>query len=51
VVGGSAYRELGEKFEDEEHARLRRGGLREDGGRGARLEAAFGIADLASFTP
>jgi len=44
-------RELGEKFEDEEHARFGEEGFEKTVAEVARLEAAFGIADLASFTP
>jgi hemerythrin-like domain-containing protein len=51
VVGGSVYRELGEQFEDEEHARFGEHGFENTVAEIARLETALGIADLASFTP
>lgn len=51
VVGGAAYGELGEQFEGEEHARFGEHGFEGTVAEVARLEAALGIADLASFTP
>ena len=51
VVGRSAYRELGEKFEDREHELFGERGFEQTVAEVAKLEAALGIADLASFTP
>lgn len=51
VVGGAAYRELGEKFEDREHERFGEHGLEDTVAEVARLEAVLGIGDLARFTP
>jgi hemerythrin-like domain-containing protein len=51
VVGGGAYRELGEQFEDQEHARFGEHGFEDTVAQVARLEAALGIGDLAMFTP
>ncbi len=51
VVGGPAYRELGEQFEDQEHARFGEHGFEDTVSEVAKLEGALGIADLASFTP
>jgi len=51
VVGGAAYRELGEQFEEQEHARFGEHGFEGTVSEVAELEAALGIADLASFTP
>ncbi len=50
VVGASAYRELGEKFEDEEHARFGEHGYEKVVAEIAALEARLGIGDLAAFT-
>jgi hemerythrin-like domain-containing protein len=50
VVGAFAYRELGEQFEDEEHARFGEHGFEATVGEVARLETALGIGDLARFT-
>jgi len=50
VVGASAYRELGEKFEDEEHARFGEHGYEKVVAEVATLEARLGIGDLAAFT-
>jgi hemerythrin-like domain-containing protein len=50
VVGGSQYRELGEKFEDEEHRRFGKHGFEQTVAQVAQLEAALDIADLAQFT-
>ncbi len=51
LLGGSEYRELGERFEEEEHARLGAGGFAGAVREVARLEEQLGIADLAAFTP
>lgn len=51
LVGRAAYRELGEAFEREEHARFGERGFAETVAEVARLEQALGIADLAAFTP
>jgi hemerythrin-like domain-containing protein len=51
VVGGAAYRELGEKFEDREHERFGERGFENTVAEVARLETVLGIADLARFTP
>ena len=51
VVGRAAYRELGERFEAQEHARFGEGGFEKAVTEVARLEAVFGIADLSRFTP
>ena len=51
VVGGAAYRELGEKFEEQEHVRLGEHGFEKAVADVGRLETALGIGDLASFTP
>jgi hemerythrin-like domain-containing protein len=51
VVGGAAYRELGEQFEEEEHARFGEHGFERTVTEIAKLEAMLGIGDLASFTP
>ncbi|HXX29549.1 MAG TPA: hemerythrin domain-containing protein [Myxococcaceae bacterium] len=51
VVGGRAYRELGDQFEDEEHARFGEHGFENVVGEVAQLEARLGIGDLARFTP
>lgn len=50
VVGRSAYRELGERFEEQEHARFGEHGFEETVAEVARLETSLGIGDLASFT-
>jgi hypothetical protein len=50
-VGRSAYRELGEKFEEREHELFGEHGFEQTVAEVAKLEAALGIADLASFTP
>ena len=50
VVGGKAYGELGEQFEDEEHARFGEHGFADTVAEVARLEASLDIADLAKFT-
>jgi hemerythrin-like domain-containing protein len=51
VVGGDAYRELGEQFEEQEHEKLGEHGFEGAVKEGATLEAALGIADLSTFTP
>lgn len=51
TVGHDAYRELGEKFEEDEHARFGEHGFEDAVGEVARLEMALGISDLARFTP
>jgi len=51
VVGGAAYRELGEQFEDKEHALLGEKGFERNVAEIAHWEAALGIDDLARFTP
>jgi hemerythrin-like domain-containing protein len=51
VVGRAAYRELGEAFEEQEHARFGEEGFGKTVEAIARLEAALGIDDLARFTP
>ncbi|HKE00981.1 MAG TPA: hemerythrin domain-containing protein [Planctomycetota bacterium] len=51
VVGRAEYRELGEKFEDEEHALFGERGFEIAVADVAHIEEALGIADLASFTP
>ena len=51
VVGDKAYRELGEKFEDNEHAHFGEHGFEKIVAEVLALESAFGIADLAAFTP
>ncbi|CAN92028.1 hypothetical protein predicted by Glimmer/Critica [Sorangium cellulosum So ce56] len=51
LVGGKAYAELGEQFEDKEHRMLGEGGFEKAVAEVTELEAALGIADLASFTP
>jgi hemerythrin-like domain-containing protein len=51
LVGAAAYRELGEQFEDIEHRTLGEGGFERAVASVARIEQAFGLDDLASFTP
>lgn len=51
VVGGSAYRELGEQFEEQEHQKLGEHGFEGAVADVTHLEIALGIADLSSFTP
>jgi hemerythrin-like domain-containing protein len=50
VIGRSAYRELGEQFEQQEHARFGEHGFENTVTEIARLEATLGIDDLAKFT-
>ncbi|HKU41018.1 MAG TPA: hemerythrin domain-containing protein [Polyangiales bacterium] len=51
VIGRAGYRELGEQFEQREHQLFGRRGFEDTVAAVARLEAAFGIQELASFTP
>ena len=51
IVGVSAYRELGEQFEDIERDKLGTGGFEHAVVDVARLERAFGLDDLAALTP
>jgi hemerythrin-like domain-containing protein len=51
LVGGAAYRELGEQFEEREHRLFGEHGFQQVVGQVADLERALGIHDLASFTP
>jgi hemerythrin-like domain-containing protein len=51
VIGGGAYRELGEQLEKDEHARFGERGFEKSVAEVAQLEAALGIGDLAAFTP
>jgi hemerythrin-like domain-containing protein len=51
LVGEKAYGELGEQFEDKEQSVLGKGGFEKAVEEVGRLEAAFGIHDLARFTP
>lgn len=51
VVGGIAYLELGEKFEDREHEMFGEHGFESAVAEVAKIEAALDIADLAKFTP
>jgi hypothetical protein len=51
LVGGSAYRELGEQFEDIEKQTLGEGGFEQSVADVARIEQVFGLDDLATFTP
>jgi hypothetical protein len=51
VVGGDAYRELGEQFEEQEHTKLGEHGFEGAVKEVAALEAALGVADLSKFTP
>jgi hemerythrin-like domain-containing protein len=50
VVGRAGYRELGEQFEEHEHALFGEHGFENAVTEVAKLEAAFGIEDLARFT-
>ncbi|HET9955874.1 MAG TPA: hemerythrin domain-containing protein [Polyangiaceae bacterium] len=50
VVGGMAYRELGEQFEAQEHAELGRSGFEGMLSEVEKLEDALGIQDLSRFT-
>lgn len=51
LVGEKAYHELGEQFEDNEHAHFGEHGFEKVLAEVLALETAFGIADLAAFTP
>jgi hemerythrin-like domain-containing protein len=51
LVGGDAYRELGEQFEEQEHRKLGEHGFEGAVKEVAALEAALGVADLSKFTP
>ncbi|XXF78357.1 hemerythrin domain-containing protein [Myxococcaceae bacterium GXIMD 01537] len=51
VVGRDSYRELGEQFEDDEHARFGEHGFENAVAEVARLEEALGIHALGQFTP
>jgi hemerythrin-like domain-containing protein len=51
VVGGGAWRELGEEFEEREHALLGEHGFEGAVAEVAKLEIGLGIGDLAAFTP
>jgi hemerythrin-like domain-containing protein len=51
VVGRAGYGELGEQFEEKEHELFGEHGFENTVVEVARLETAFGIADLAEFTP
>jgi hemerythrin-like domain-containing protein len=51
LLGRAEYRELGERFEDEEHERFGARGFEHAVAEVARLETAYGLGDLASFTP
>jgi hemerythrin-like domain-containing protein len=51
LMGRSAYRELGEQFEDKEHELFGVHGFEQIVAELTKLEQALGIADLASFTP
>ncbi len=50
IIGRGAYRELGERFEGEEHARFGEHGFEATVAEVARLEQAMAIDDLAAFT-
>jgi hemerythrin-like domain-containing protein len=50
LVGGAAYRELSEQFEEKEHARFGEGGFQNTVAEVAKLETSLGIADLDRFT-
>jgi hemerythrin-like domain-containing protein len=51
LLGRDAYRELGEQFEQQEHARFGEHGFEHNVAAVAKLEDALGIGDLARFTP
>jgi hemerythrin-like domain-containing protein len=51
LVGAKAYDELGDQFEAIEKQQLGEGGFEHAVVDVARIEQAFGLADLASFTP
>ncbi len=51
LVGASAYRELGEAFEEREHALFGEHGFVDVVKEVAGIEQALGIHDLGAFTP
>jgi len=51
LLGEKAYRELGEKFEDQEKKQLGNEGFEGAVAQVAKLEEQFGFADLDQFTP
>jgi hemerythrin-like domain-containing protein len=51
IVGAKAYDELGDQFEDIEKQTLGEGGFERAVADVAAIEEAFGLADLATFTP
>ncbi|MFT3921812.1 MAG: hemerythrin domain-containing protein [Myxococcales bacterium] len=51
LLGRAEYHELGEQFEDKEHALFGEDGFEQTLGEIATLESALGIHDLARFTP
>jgi len=51
LVGGKAYAELGEQFEDKERQMLGDHGFERAVEEVAKLEQAFGVDDLAALTP
>ena len=51
LMGDKAYRELGERFEDEERKKLGEQGFEGAVAQVASLEEQFGLADLDQFTP
>lgn len=51
IVGRAGYRELGEQFEDKEHALFGEHGFERTVTEVAGLETVLGIGDLAKFTP
>lgn len=50
-LAGASYAELGEQFEEREHEILGEGGFERAVADIARIERAFGLADLSRFTP
>jgi hypothetical protein len=50
LVGGAAYHELGEQFEDKEKQMLGDHGFEHAVAEVAKLEQAFGLDDLAKLT-
>jgi hemerythrin-like domain-containing protein len=50
LLGRTNYSELGEQFEDKEHELFGEHGFEQVVAQVSRLEAIFGIADLAEFT-
>jgi hemerythrin-like domain-containing protein len=51
LLGREGYRELGEKFEEDEHARFGEHGFEDIVSEVATIERGLGIGDLAQFTP